>query len=192
MRYENSSALDYKYLLLEFYKQLNIAEREVLVILMIEHLMQQGNDFITSDLLALRMNLPQEEIDESLTVLFTKGYLEYIDKNGDTYTSLNSLHKLLIKTFEKSVYTDDEMEKNEELEERRNYIFEEFMKVFERNLSPVEIYTIDGWLSSEVDSDIIINALKDAKKYNKLNIKYIDRLIVNRIKEEDLDGNEIK
>ena len=54
MKFESSKALDFEYLLLEFYKTLNIQEREVVIILMIEHLLKQGNDFITSDLLALK------------------------------------------------------------------------------------------------------------------------------------------
>ena len=58
MKFENSSALNIIYLLLDFYKTLGLKEREVMVILMINQLLTQGNDFITSDVLSLKMNLP--------------------------------------------------------------------------------------------------------------------------------------
>ena len=124
MKFESSKALDFEYLLLEFYKTLNIQEREVVIILMIEHLLKQGNDFITSDLLALKMKYDIKEIDASLSILFTKGYLEYKEVNNELHTSLDSLKKSLFKTFEKTIFTEEEISKNEIIEEKRKIIFD--------------------------------------------------------------------
>ena len=192
MKFESSKALDFEYLLLEFYKTLNIQEREVVIILMIEHLLKQGNDFITSDLLALKMKYDIKEIDASLSILFTKGYLEYKEVNNELHTSLDSLKKSLFKTFEKTIFTEEEISKNEIIEEKRKIIFDAFMTSFNRNLSPIEISRIDSWIEQDVDQTIILDALKDAKKKKKLSVMYIDRLIVNKLKEEDRDGNRLK
>lgn len=192
MKFESSNALDFNYLLLEFYKTLNINEREVVVILMIEHLLRQQNDFITSDLLALKMKLDIKEIDSALSVLFTKGYLEYKEKNGKMITSLDNLKKSLYKAFENSIFSEDEIIKNEELENKRKTIFETFIETFSRNLSPIEISRIDNWLEQGIDDQIILSCLKDASSRNKLSINYIDRLILNKIKNEDRDGNKVK
>lgn len=192
MKFESSKALDFEYLLLEFYKVLNIQEREVIVILMIEHLLKQGNDFITSDLLALKMKYDIKEIDASLSVLFTKGYLEYKEVNNELHTSLDSLKKTLFKTFEKTIFTEEEISKNELIEEKRKMIFDSFIKTFNRNLSPIEISRIDSWIEQDVNQEIILDALKDAEKREKLSVMFIDRLIINRLKEEDRDGNQLK
>ena len=192
MKFESSKALDFEYLLLEFYKTLNIQEREVVIILMIEHLLKQGNDFITSDLLALKMKYDIKEIDASLSILFTKGYLEYKEVNNELHTSLDSLKKSLFKTFEKTIFTEEEISKNEIIEEKRKIIFDAFMTSFNRNLSPIEISRIDSWIEQDVDQTIILDALKDDKKKKKLSVMYIDRLIVNKLKEEDRDGNRLK
>lgn len=192
MKFESSNALDFNYLLLEFYKTLNINEREVVVILMIEHLLRQQNDFITSDLLALKMKFDIKEIDSALSVLFTKGYLEYKEKNGKMITSLDNLKKSLYKAFENSIFSEDEIIKNEELENKRKTIFETFIETFSRNLSPIEISRIDNWLEQGIDDQIILSCLKDASSRNKLSINYIDRLILNKIKNEDRDGNKVK
>ena len=192
MKVESSKALDFEYLLLEFYKTLNIQEREVVIILMIEHLLKQGNDFITSDLLALKMKYDIKEIDASLSILFTKGYLEYKEVNNELHTSLDSLKKSLFKTFEKTIFTEEEISKNEIIEEKRKIIFDAFMTSFNRNLSPIEISRIDSWIEQDVDQTIILDALKDASNREKLSVMYIDRLIVNKLKEEDRDGNRLK
>lgn len=192
MKFESSKALDFEYLLLEFYKTLNIQEREVVIILMIEHLLKQGNDFITSDLLALKMKYDIKEIDASLSILFTKGYLEYKEVNNELHTSLDSLKKSLFKTFEKTIFTEEEISKNEIIEEKRKIIFDAFMTSFKRNLSPIEISRIDSWIEQDVDQTIILDALKDASNREKLSVMYIDRLIVNKLKEEDRDGNRLK
>lgn len=192
MKFESSKALDFEYLLLEFYKTLNIQEREVVIILMIEHLLKQGNDFITSDLLALKMKYDIKEIDASLSILFTKGYLEYKEVNNELHTSLDSLKKILFKTFEKTIFTEEEISKNEIIEEKRKIIFDAFMTSFNRNLSPIEISRIDSWIEQDVDQTIILDALKDASNREKLSVMYIDRLIVNKLKEEDRDGNRLK
>lgn len=192
MKFESSKALDFEYLLLEFYKTLNIQEREVVIILMIEHLLKQGNDFITSDLLALKMKYDIKEIDASLSILFTKGYLEYKEVNNELHTSLDSLKKSLFKTFEKTIFTEEEISKNEIIEEKRKVIFDAFITSFNRNLSPIEISRIDSWIEQDVDQTIILDALKDASNREKLSVMYIDRLIVNKLKEEDRDGNRLK
>ncbi len=192
MKFESSKALDFEYLLLEFYKTLNIQEREVVIILMIEHLLKQGNDFITSDLLALKMKYDIKEIDASLSILFTKGYLEYKEVNNELHTSLDSLKKSLFKTFEKTIFTEEEISKNEIIEEKRKIIFDAFIASFNRNLSPIEISRIDSWIEQDVDQTIILDALKDASNREKLSVMYIDRLIVNKLKEEDRDGNRLK
>ena len=45
MNYSNN-ALNFSYLLLDYYKELNIKENELAVILMIDHLLSQDNEFI--------------------------------------------------------------------------------------------------------------------------------------------------
>ena len=52
-----SEAIDFRFLLLENYKKLKISENQLAIILMIDHLLSQGNPFITADLLSLKMSL---------------------------------------------------------------------------------------------------------------------------------------
>ncbi|MDY2727530.1 MAG: DnaD domain protein [Candidatus Onthovivens sp.] len=192
MKFESSSALDFNYLVLQFYKIMNLGEREVMVILMINHLLKQENDFITSDLLALKMKLSVKEIDESLSILFEKGYLEYIEENGHIKSSLRNFQIALYKAFERTIFTEDEIAKNKEAEEKRYKIFEAFQDAFKRNLSPIEVSRIDNWIEQNIDTSVILNSLKDAENARKLNINYIDTIILNKLRKYDREGNEIK
>ena len=56
-------AIDYRYLLIEYYKKLRLSENELCVLLMIDQLLQQKNTLITPDLLSLKMNLDVREIE---------------------------------------------------------------------------------------------------------------------------------
>lgn len=192
MKFERASALNFYYLLLEYYKELNLTENEVIVILMISHLIEQGNEFVTNDLLALKMNLSINEIDVSLSSLFTKGYVEFLNDGEKVYTSIDKIKKITYKMFEKSLFTDEENKENEELERIREQVYERFMKEFNRSLSPIEIDRIENWINDKVDENIIIDSLLEAKKRKKLSVNYIDKIIISKLKSEDREGNDIK
>ena len=73
-----SEAIDFRYLLLENYKQLKINEVEVATIFLIDHLINMGNPMITADILALRMTMKTAEIDKVLASLLDKGIIDFI------------------------------------------------------------------------------------------------------------------
>lgn len=192
MTNNSSSALNFSYLLLDFYKSLNIKENELAVILMIDHLLNQENDFITKDELVLKMNLSEKEIDDAMTSLYTKKYIEFIVENGKAKTTIRPLKKILYKKFEQSIFSEEEIKNKEEMVNLREEVFEFLEKTFNRSLSPIEIDRADEWIKAGIDKDIIINSIKDAKKFNDLTINKIDRIILNKIKDSDRVGNEIK
>lgn len=192
MTNNSSSALNFSYLLLDFYKSLNIKENELVVILMIDHLLNQENDFITKDELVLKMNLSEKEIDDAMTSLYTKKYIEFIVENRKAKTTIKPLKKILYKKFEQSIFSEEEIKNKEEMVNLREEVFEFLEKTFNRSLSPIEIDRADEWIKAGVEKDIIINSIKDAKKFNDLSINKIDRIILNKMKDSDKVGNEIK
>lgn len=180
MNQQNFNALDFSYLLLEFYKEMNIDERELSVILMIDHLLESKNDFITTELLSLKMKMPAKEIDLCLTNLYKKKYIEFDTTDSHPKTSLEPIKKIIYKKFEKSIFSEQEIKSNNELEEKRQYIFDEFSKVFARDLSPIELSHIDEWIKNGIDTDVIMNSLKDANNKKHLSINFIDTLIIKK------------
>ena len=180
-----SEAVDFRFLLLENYKKLKISENELAVIFMIDHLVSQGNPFITADLLSLKMSLDIKEIDTLIADLLTRGFMEYASINGKTVTSLNPLKEKLFSNFAMSVSKENENKKNRE--EVLSNIFQSFESSLNRSLQPMEISTIREWVALGYSDETIINALKEALSQGKKTLKSVDKILLSWAKREDIE-----
>ena len=180
-----SEAIDFRFLLLENYKKLKINENELAIIFMIDHLVSQGNPFITADLLSLKMTLDIKEIDELIADLLTRGFMEYASINGKTVTSLNPLKEKLFSNFALSVSKEAENKKGKD--EILANIYQSFESELGRTLQPMEISTIREWADLGYSDEIIINALKEALNQGKKSIKSVDKILLSWAKREDLE-----
>ena len=180
-----SEAVDFRFLLLENYKKLKISENELAVIFMIDHLVSQGNPFITADLLSLKMTLDAKEIDTIIADLLTRGFMEYATLNGRTVTSLNPLKEKLFSNFALSVSKEAENKKAKE--EMLSNIYQSFEAELGRTLQPMEVSTIREWVDLGYSDEIIINALKEALAQGKKSIKSVDKVLLSWAKREELE-----
>lgn len=180
-----SEAIDFRFLLLENYKKLKISENELAIIFMIDHLVSQGNPFITADLLSLKMTLDIKEIDELIADLLTRGFVEYASIGGKTVTSLNPLKEKLFSNFALTVSKEAENKKAKD--EMLTNIYQSFENELGRTLQPMEISTIREWVDLGYSDDLIINALKEALNQGKRSIKSVDKILLSWAKREDLE-----
>ena len=183
-----SEAIDFRFLLLENYKKLKISENQLVIILMIDHLLSQGNPFITADLLSLKMSLDIKEIDRLIADLLTRGLMEYATANGKTVTSLNPLKEKLYREFQITISRENETKNNETMSAQLNNIFENFQKELGRSLSPLEISRIREWVSMGYTDEVIINALKEAINQGKKSLKSVDKILLTWAKREELEN----
>ena len=182
-----SEAIDFRFLLLENYKKLKISENQLAIIFMIDHLVSQGNPFVTADLLSLKMSLDIKEIDSLLADLLTRGFMEYVTMNGKTVTSLNPLKEILYREFQISISKEAEAKGNAKINEELNNIFRVFEQELGRPLSPLEISRIREWVSLGYSDEIIINALKEALSQGKKSLRSVDKILLSWAKREDLE-----
>lgn len=176
-------ALDFRYLLIEYYKKIGLKETEFAVIMVIDHLLQQGNTFVTADLLQLKMGLSLDEIDAILVTLLNKGFLEFDNENNVMKTTIKPLRKRLYQEFQMALL---ERKKVDEKIEQDDNIFVTFQKELGRSLSPVEIQRIREWLSYGYEEKIIIDALKEALAKNKKSIRSIDKILLKWSTSDDV------
>ena len=155
-----SEALDFRFLLLENYKKLKLNEQELAVILMIDHLISQGNPLVTQDLLSLKMSLDIKSIDNVLAALLTKGYIAFVTEGGKTITTLDPLKKILFREFQFSMTREANDKGEKQASEQLENIYQAFDKLLGRQLSPVEISKIREWVEHGFSDEVIINALK--------------------------------
>ena len=181
-----SEAIDFRFLLLENYKKLKISENQLAMIFMIDHLVSQGNPFITADLLSLKMTLDIKDIDALLADLLTRGFIEYASINGKTVTSLNPLREKLFSNFALSV--SKEVDNKKKKEESLSNIYQSFENELGRTLQPMEFSTIREWVDLGYSDEMIINALKEALNQGKKSLRSVDKILLSWAKREDLES----
>ena len=186
-----SEAIDFRFLLLENYKKLKLNEQELATILMIDHLIGQGNPFVTQDLLSLKMTLDVKSIDTILAALLTKGYISFITEGGKTITSLDPLKKILYREFQLSLNKEENDKKEKNMNSQLENIYSNFDKLLGRQLSPVEISKIREWVSYGYTDQMIIDALKEALSKGKKSLRSVDKILLSWASREELEKDGI-
>ena len=179
-------ALDFKYLLIEYYKKLRISENELSVILMIDHLLSQKNTFITPDLLSMKMNLSTKELDDIFVSLIERGYLLF-DTGKNLKVSLKPLAKQLFDTFEQELVKESKIKASEEKTATLKSLYKTFEELLGRKLSPLEISLINDWVDHGYKPNTIVDALKECLSKGNKTFKSIDKLLREWQQRDDID-----
>ena len=181
-----TEAIDFRFLLIENYKKLKIDEIELATIFVIDHLIGQGNPFVTSDLLSLKMSLDVKEIDKVLAGLITKGFFEYKTVGKKTVATLEPLKQKLYREFQIYLSKEEEEKSSQRITEELENIYQTFEKLLGRSLSPVEIAKIHEWVSYGYSDKMIIDALKEALSKGKKSLRSVDKILLSWAQRDDL------
>lgn len=182
-----TEAIDFQKVLLDSYKKMKISEVELATIFVIFHLIEQGNPFVTADLLSLKMTMDVKEIDKVLANLLTRGFIEYKTQGLKTITTLDPLKQKLFREFQISLTKEEERENSKKVTEELENIFGQFQNLLGRSLSPVEISKIREWVSYGYSDEMIINALKEALNKGKKSLRSVDKILLAWSQREDLE-----
>ncbi len=179
---EKAKYIDWKQLLINNYRNLDLKEEEVMILLVINSLLNNNETIITPDLLALKMNYSQQVLDKHLSSLLNKNLINIEeDEQGKIKTTLNGIKYIVVSDFLK-VQTNTKSE--DDLQKEQN-LFEIFENQFGRPLSFVEMDTMQQWLQEGYEEDKIILALKEAVAMKKKNIRYIDKILLEWRQQEE-------
>ena len=183
-----TEAIDFRYLLIENYKKLKINENELATIFVIDHLISQGNPFVTADLLSLKMSLDIKEIDTILAKLITKGLFEYKTVGKQTVASLEPLKQKLYREFQIFFSKEEEETSSQRISEELENIYTNYEKLLSRALSPVEISKIHEWVTYGYSDKLIIDALKEAISKGKKTLRSVDKILLTWSQRDDLES----
>ena len=182
-----TEAIDFRFLLLENYKKLQIRENELAVILMIDHLIGQGNPFINTDLLSLKMTLDRHSIDIAFAALLDRGLVAYVTRGNKTITTLDPLKEKLFREFQMASTFEQESKASKKVNDMLTNIYGEYEKLLERPLSQVEFSKIREWISYGYSDQLIIDALKEALSRGKKSLKSVDKILLSWAEREDIE-----
>ena len=178
-------ALDFRYLLLEYYRKLKINENELATLLMIDHLIGQKNTLVTPDLLSLKMNLSAKELDKIFVNLIEKGYLVF-DTGKNIKVSLKPLKKKLYEVFEETLTKEHETKISEEKSRVLQNIYQVFEKELARPLSPLEFSLIGEWVDRGYSDEKIIEAFRVSLSKGKKSLKNVDKILLQWQAKDDI------
>lgn len=152
--------------ILEENYRLDLKPLETLVLLNIEHL-NEFNLSIDLNQLAYVCNSKQSEVDHAIAQLTQKGYLK-----------IEMVHDRVIYNLE-ALYQTKHFHKDEQSSD----IVEMFESEFKRPLSASELDKLNYWLT-QLDHAYLVHALREAIIYRKLSFSYIDRILMQWVKEK--------
>ena len=181
-----TEAIDFRFLLIENYKKLKISEVELATIFVIDHLIGQGNPFVTADLLSLKMSLDIKEIDKVLANLISKGFFEYKTQGKKTVATLEPLKQKLYREFQIFLSKEEDEKTSKRITEEFENIYKTFEELLGRSLSPVEISKIHEWISYGYSDKLIIDALKEALRQGKKSLRSVDKILLSWAQRDDL------
>ncbi|MGL4818829.1 MAG: DnaD domain protein [Bacilli bacterium] len=161
-------------LLLKHYKQLELNGYELAFLLQIMSFHLEGETFPTPSSIAERMTLADAQVALLYQRLVGHNFITISnDETGKETVSLDPLYeKLAFLLLGKAHQTV------KEVKQEAQSLYSRFEAEFGRPLSPLECETLKVWTSDEkYNEDLIIHALKEAVLLNKLNLRYIDRIL---------------
>ena len=175
--------IDWKTLLLETYRELGLNEDQVMVLLMTDYCINQGDRLVTADLLSLKMSMDYKKIDQTFAELMNKGFINLVTIENTTSTSINGLKELLVDGYVRTFIKDKT--KPQTTEKTNDNLISIFETEFGRPLSYLEIQTIKQWLEEGYQEVKILNALKTAVGAKVKNIRYIDKILLEWRQQEE-------
>lgn len=178
--------------LLKYYKNLNIKEKELIFL----SYLFSNDDQIPFNVIKFSNNtyFTTQEIMEILSNLCEKNLVNMIvKKDGNImkeYLDMSILYNKLLDFVikEKDINVDDDSKNKEQ----SSNIYEVIEKEFGRTLSPIEYETIKHWLDSNIDEELIKEALKEAVLNGVNNLKYIDKILYEWNKKGYKKSKDIK
>jgi len=183
---EKEYIINWKSLLINYYKSLYLQENEVMVLLMIDLCLQRNITFVSPDMLALKMNYTVAEIDKIYASLSARGYVVNKTENNKLITSLDGIKDVLMSQF-----IMENSKKNDTPSEDIDNIYSLFENEFGRALTPFEIDTIRDWVESGYTLELIKSALGEAIRNKVRSIRYVDKVLLNYRQQEEIrnEGN---
>ncbi|GAB2491457.1 DnaD domain protein [Alkalibacterium psychrotolerans] len=167
--------------LLMYYKSLGLSDKDLVVLIQLLSLVDNGQTFPDSQLLADRLDVSREEAFKAIHQLMNKKLIAIetsSDKEGKTVDefSFDLLYEKLAYLLEE----EDKIVQEKQQTISAKDIYRRFEEEFGRSLSAMEIQTISMWLDEDnYEPELIECALREAVLSQVYSLKYVDRILLS-------------
>lgn len=166
--------------LLIYYTELGLTNDDLVTLIQLLSMTENGYYFPDSQLLAERLDIPREDAYKAIHRLMTKKVITIETKENEDGKSIDEfsfdlLHEKLFLLLEQK--NQDLMDVETVVSSKELYrLFEE---EFGRALSSIEIQTLSIWLNEDkYSAELIQMALREAVLNQVYSLKYIDRILL--------------
>lgn len=181
--------IDFTELVLNNYYKIGLDETDAIIIIKLHYLLNKQITFIHPRKLSNMLTISPTTTAKRLNNLIERNYVSVsLVKNGNGKETesfnLDNVIELIVKAdFEEKV-----QENSQESSNIVTQLVSLFETEFRKPLSVLDIQTITKWLNDdEYTFDEIKNALFEASKLRKLTIKYVDKILLSKDQEEEVD-----
>ena len=171
------------------YKKIGLSDDEYILLSITYELVQTGTKFVNPSDLALLCGFTTTKIDVVYSGLIAKNYISNeFSSTGSIYTSFDGIVKKLLECLDDEVgHQQAKNKKNVALKDEVLTYMETF---FARPLSPLEFDVIQSWKSKNYEFELIKAACEVALKSNNKSIRYIDTIIFEENKKQEIGAEE--
>lgn len=181
--------INFERLLTLNYKKIGLSDDEFLILLLTYEVVQTGTKFVNPFDLALLCNFSTTKIDVVYSNLISKKLIENaISSDKSMYISFDGICKKLLDCLDDEVDIEKQREQKEKIVEED--IFKYMQTFFNRPLSPLEYDVIQGWKNRKYDFALIKAACELATQTGNKSIRYIDTIIFEESRKQDLGAEE--
>lgn len=160
MKWYEQNYVNHRDWILDHLELLGLDTREALLVLLIDFFSEHHLE-ISLDTLAAKTGMTSEEVNQEISVLCARKYLEIRASN------------------QKITYRLDGLFNADTARDRRimdSSLFDVFETEFGRPLTQQELQKISDWNRTS-DRKLILYALREASAYQKLNLPYIEKIL---------------
>ncbi|EAD5840798.1 TPA: DnaD domain-containing protein [Listeria innocua] len=167
--------------LVKNYAAIGLNEIELVLLLQIQSFAAEAEFFPSMEMLTDRTTLRLEDTIKTMDSLLKKGVVA-IEQSKDNSLMISEQYNLeplwgKLVAFYENIEANNRQD--QEVEQQTN-LYSLFEAEFGRPLSPMEAEMLSAWVDQDRTSpDLIKEALKEAVISQKLNFRYIDRILLN-------------
>lgn len=167
-------------LILDYYHKIGMTDRECLLYLQLVRYEQANSYFPDLGLISEKMGLPVDDLYTLVQGLMNKGILAIDTLRNERGQTEDRYDLTLIYQRIAAIQEQEVVIKEEENEQTKvTSMFQQFEQEFGRVLSPIELETIQTWLSEDKYSvELIELALREAVLNQAYSLKYMDRILL--------------
>ena len=170
-----SNVISLNEVLIQNYKNIGLDEIDMTILVLLNLQKLNQDNALSTNSLAEKMTLNENEISERILSLLQKGYLELIidDVTSQEKFSLDPV----IEKISALLSEEPKQETNQEMVQK---VVEYCQKIYQRILSVEELKIVHMWVDDNYSYEEISEAVFDSLKAKKTQIKYADAILVNR------------